>query len=96
MNKTEINNQESKCITDKNNEELKCTTKCFKRAVKYTIATGILSILAFVAGFFLQPFITRALWLILTGMLTTLSGIVLYFLFTKSCSNEIEFNCNEL
>ena len=98
MNKTELNNpeEEVKCFLKKDNDEIKCSSKCFKRAIKYTIAIGLFSILAFAVGFVIQPYFTRAIWLILTGVLTVLSGIVLFFLLTKPKSNQNEFSCTDL
>ena len=97
MKKREIDNKEEViCYLKKEIDNLQCSLKCFKRTIKYTITIGLLSMLAFAVGFFSQPYITRAIWLIITGVLTVLSGIVLFFLLTKPRSYQNEFNCMDL
>jgi len=54
-------------------------TKCRKNILWQFIILESLFFLAFITGYFIDPQLIRAIWLILSGTLFILTGIFFYF-----------------
>ena len=53
---------------------------CRKRLVSYLIYSAVLSLFAFVSGYFIDPLLLRNIWLIASGTMLVLCGIVIYII----------------
>ena len=69
---------------------------CRKRLVSYLICSAVLSLFAFVSGYFIDPMLLRNIWLIASGTTLVLCGIAIYILYSKIGKNSDLFciqNC---
>ena len=56
---------------------------CRKSLVRYLIYSAVISLFAFVSGYFIDPLLLRNIWLIASGTMFVLCGIAIYILYSK-------------
>ena len=55
-----------------------CDEKCEKRGKRNLVLLGLVFIMLFVAGYFIHPGILKNLWLIASGTLMVITGLLLF------------------
>ncbi len=66
-----------------------------KRSVKYLIYTAVVSFLAFVLGYLLNPIFLRNVWLITSGTIIVICGIAIYILYSGTGNDSENSFCNQ-
>lgn len=69
--------------------------KCGKRSVRYLIYIALVSFLAFVLGYLLNPIFLRNIWLITSGTIIVICGIAIYILYSGTGNNSENSFCNQ-
>jgi len=68
------------------NRVCQCDQECRKRGKRNLVLLGFVFIVLFVAGYFLDPGILRNVWLIASGTLAVITGLLLFMIQTRIVS----------
>lgn len=62
------------------NRVCQCDEECQKRGKRNVVLLGLVFIMLFVAGYFIDPGILRNVWLIASGTLAVITGLLLFMI----------------
>jgi len=67
-----------------------CDRECEKRGKRNLILLGLVFIILFVAGYFINPGILKNIWLIASGTLAVITGLLLFLVQNSIVSLKCE------